>query len=185
MECLFCFARGGLFSAFRAVFYGLGEQNDQVRDTRRRADWQSACRRQSAASKAAKVVYVADAMAKAASDLAATVGAKTASVEEIIAAKDVDAILIATPTGTHADLIEAGVECRQGHSLREAGVTVGRADPELPQGGRKEQVEPDDRLQPPLRSRISRALEKRIRNGDIGTVELATIISRDPAPPPV
>jgi len=59
------------------------------------------------ASKAAKVVYVADAMAKAASDLAATVGAKTASVEEIIAAKDVDAILIATPTGTHADLIEA------------------------------------------------------------------------------
>jgi myo-inositol 2-dehydrogenase/D-chiro-inositol 1-dehydrogenase len=29
------------------------------------------------------------------------------------------------------------------------------------------------------------ALEKRIRNGDIGTVELATIISRDPAPPPV
>ena len=55
----------------------------------------------------AKVAFVADAMAKAASDLAATVGAKTASVEEIIASKDVDAILIATPTGTHADLIEA------------------------------------------------------------------------------
>ncbi len=59
------------------------------------------------ASKVAKVAYVADAVAKAASDLAATVGAKTASVEEIIASKDVDAILIATPTGTHADLIEA------------------------------------------------------------------------------
>src|SRR4051794_20609963 len=53
------------------------------------------------ASKVAKVAYVADAVAKAASDLAATVGAKTASVEEIIASKDVDAILIATPTGTH------------------------------------------------------------------------------------
>ena len=59
------------------------------------------------ASSRAKVAFVADAMAKAASDLAATVGAKVASVEEIIASKDVDAILIATPTGTHADLIEA------------------------------------------------------------------------------
>ncbi len=29
------------------------------------------------------------------------------------------------------------------------------------------------------------ALEKRIRNGDIGEVELATIISRDPGPPPL
>ena len=59
------------------------------------------------ASSRAKVAFVADAMAKAASDLAATVGAKTASVEEIIASTHVDAILIATPTGTHADLIEA------------------------------------------------------------------------------
>src|SRR3990172_10446100 len=54
------------------------------------------------ASSRAKVAFVADAMAKAASDLAATVGAKVASVDEIIASKDVDAILIATPTGTHA-----------------------------------------------------------------------------------
>ena len=46
-------------------------------------------------------------MPKAASDLAATVGAKIASVEDIIAAKDVDAILIATPTGFHAEQIEA------------------------------------------------------------------------------
>ncbi len=60
-----------------------------------------------AASSRAKVAYLADAMPKAAADLAAEVGAKVASVEDIIKAKDVDAILIATPTGTHADLIEA------------------------------------------------------------------------------
>ena len=60
-----------------------------------------------AASSRATVDYLADAMPKAAADLAAEVGAKVASVEGIIKAKDVDAILIATPTGTHADLIEA------------------------------------------------------------------------------
>ena len=60
-----------------------------------------------AASKGAKVAYLADALPKAAAGLAAEVGAKVASVEDIIKAKDVDAILIATPTGTHADLIEA------------------------------------------------------------------------------
>ena len=56
-----------------------------------------------AASGKAKVAYLADAMPKAAADLAGEVGAKVASVEEIIKAKDVDAILIATPTprGVH------------------------------------------------------------------------------------
>src|SRR5690606_11475848 len=59
-----------------------------------------------AASGRARVAYIADAMADAAANLAGVVGAKTASVQEVIAATDVDAILIATPTDTHADLIE-------------------------------------------------------------------------------
>jgi len=59
-----------------------------------------------AGSGRASVAYVADAVPDAARSLAASVGAKVASVEEIIAAGDVDAILIATPTDTHADLIE-------------------------------------------------------------------------------
>ena len=61
-----------------------------------------------AASGKAKVAYLADALPKAAADLAAEVGAKVASVEDIIKAKDVDAILIATPTPFHAEQIEAG-----------------------------------------------------------------------------
>ena len=60
-----------------------------------------------AASGKAKVAYLADAMPKPAEDLAAEVGAKVASVEDIIKAKDVDAILIATPTPFHAEQIEA------------------------------------------------------------------------------
>jgi myo-inositol 2-dehydrogenase/D-chiro-inositol 1-dehydrogenase len=136
------------------------------------------------ASKVAKVAYVADAVAKAASDLAATVGAKTASVEEIIAAKDVDAILIATPTGTHADLIEAAsnagkaILCEKPVSLSVERIlsclkVVEKNKSNLMIGFNR-------RFDPNFA-----ALEKRIRSGDIGTVELATIISRDPAPPPV
>ncbi|MBN9307800.1 Gfo/Idh/MocA family oxidoreductase, partial [Devosia sp.] len=53
----------------------------------------------------ASVAYVADAIADAASSLAGSVGAQVLSVDEVIAS-DVDAILIATPTDTHADLIE-------------------------------------------------------------------------------
>ena len=41
-------------------------------------------------------------------------------------------------------------------------------------------VAADDRLQPPLRSEFRRAAEARSRDGEIGDVELVTIISRDP-----
>jgi myo-inositol 2-dehydrogenase / D-chiro-inositol 1-dehydrogenase len=136
------------------------------------------------ASKVAKVAYVADAVAKAASDLAATVGAKTASVEEIIASKDVDAILIATPTGTHADLIEAAsnagkaILCEKPVSLSVERIlsclkVVEKNKSNLMIGFNR-------RFDPNFA-----ALQKRISNGDIGTVELATIISRDPGPPPL
>ncbi len=45
----------------------------------------------------ARVTYVADAIAEAATALAATVGANVADIDTILAANDVDAILIATP----------------------------------------------------------------------------------------
>src|SRR4051812_13628782 len=56
------------------------------------------------------VALVADADAGAAQALAAATGAKIGSVEEILAAKDVDAIAICSPTDTHADLIELGAK---------------------------------------------------------------------------
>ena len=46
-----------------------------------------------AASKNAKVAFIADAMPKAASDLAKIVGADVVSVEDIIASKNVDAVV--------------------------------------------------------------------------------------------
>ena len=56
-------------------------------------------------SSRASVAFVADAISDAAASLAASVGAKVAAIDEILSS-DVDAILIATPTDTHADLIE-------------------------------------------------------------------------------
>ncbi len=59
-----------------------------------------------AANPKAKLAYVADAMPKAAEELAAKHGAKVATVEEIMKSKDVDAVLIGSPTGFHAEQIQ-------------------------------------------------------------------------------
>ena len=137
-----------------------------------------------AASSKAKIVYVADADPKSAASLAASVGAKVASVADIIAAKDVDAILICTPTDTHADLIEASAKagkkilCEKPVSLSAERTlaclqVVEKAKATLMIGFNR-------RHDPNFA-----ALEKRLRAGEIGAIELCTIISRDPAPPPV
>jgi myo-inositol 2-dehydrogenase / D-chiro-inositol 1-dehydrogenase len=136
-----------------------------------------------AASGKATVAYLADAMPKAAADLAAEVGAKVASVEDIIKAKDVDAILIATPTPTHADLIEAGsnagkaVLCEKPVSLSveriESCLKVVEKNKTTLMIGFNRRFDPN-----------FAELAKRIRSGVIGNVEMATVISRDPSPPP-
>ena len=136
-----------------------------------------------AASGKATVAYLADALPKAAEDLAAEVGAKVASVEDIIKAKDVDAILIATPTPFHAEQIEAGsnagkaVLCEKPVSL-----SVERIEQCL-----KTVEKNKTTLMIGFNRRFDTsfaALQKRLRDGAVGNVELATIISRDPAPPP-
>ena len=116
-------------------------------------------------------------------DLAAEVGASVASVEDIIKAKDVDAILIATPTPFHAEQIEAGsnagkaVLCEKPVSLSVARI--------------EECLKTVEKNKTPLMIGFNRrfdpnfaALQKRLRAGAIGNIEMATIISRDPAPPP-
>lgn len=137
-----------------------------------------------AASGRATLAYLADAVAAAAEGLAAETQAKVASVEAIIAATDVDAILIATPTDTHADLIEAAsnagkaVLCEKPVSL-----SVDRIETCLKTVARN---------RTPLMIGFNRrfdpnfaALERRLREGEAGDIEIATIISRDPAPPSV
>src|SRR5882757_397013 len=54
----------------------------------------------------AKLVAVADALPKAAEDIARQYGCEIRTIAQIVAAKDIDAVVICTPTDTHADLIE-------------------------------------------------------------------------------
>ncbi|HWJ88948.1 MAG TPA: inositol 2-dehydrogenase [Pelagibacterium sp.] len=136
-----------------------------------------------AGSGRASVVSIADAMPAAAEALAGVVGAKTQSVEEVIAS-DVDAILIATPTDTHADLIEAAA--RAGKAIlceKPVSLSVARIEACL-------QVVEDAGV--PLMIGFHRrydpnfaALERRLRAGEIGDPEIITITCRDPAAPPV
>jgi myo-inositol 2-dehydrogenase / D-chiro-inositol 1-dehydrogenase len=131
----------------------------------------------------ASVAFVADAMADAATSLANSVGASTASVDDVIAS-DVDAILIATPTDTHADLIEAAA--RAGKAIlceKPVSLSVPRIE---------ECLQVVENAGVPLMIGFHRRydpnfafLEKRLRNGEIGDPEIITITCRDPSAPPV
>ena len=131
----------------------------------------------------ATVAYVADAIPDTAAALARSVGATVKSVDEIIAS-DVDAILIATPTDTHADLIEQAA--RAGKAIlceKPVSLSVERIEALLPvveKAGVPLMIGFNRRFDPNFSS-----LQARITQGEIGDVELVTIISRDPAPPPV
>ncbi|MEQ8699866.1 MAG: inositol 2-dehydrogenase, partial [Bauldia litoralis] len=97
---------------------------------------------------------------------------------------DIDAILIGTSTDTHADFIEQAMA---------AGKAVLCEKPVDLDAGRIETclkaVEPTGR---PLMVGFNRrfdpnfaSLKKRLDDGAVGSVEMVTIISRDPGPPPV
>jgi myo-inositol 2-dehydrogenase / D-chiro-inositol 1-dehydrogenase len=137
-----------------------------------------------ARSDRASVAYVADAISEAAKSLAEEVNAKVAGVDDIIASKDVDAILICTPTDTHAELIEKSA--RSGKAIlceKPVSLSVERIEQCLPvveKAGVPLMIGFNRRYDPNFA-----ALEKRLRLNEIGDIELVTIISRDPAPPPV
>ncbi|WP_288426891.1 inositol 2-dehydrogenase [uncultured Agrobacterium sp.] len=136
-----------------------------------------------AANPKAKLAYVADAYPAAAEQLATQTGAKVASVEEIIASSDVDAVLIATPTPSHADLIEAASKAGK-HILCEKPVSlsVDRINQclDVVEKNKSTLMIGFNRRFDPNFSTV----ESRLRRGDVGDIEIVTIISRDPAPPP-
>lgn len=132
----------------------------------------------------ARLVAVADAMPEAAQKLADNYGAAVRSVDEIIASADIDAVIICTPTPTHSDLIEAAakagkaVMCEKPVDLSAARIeqcllAIAQTNVPLLIGFNR-------RFDPNFAN-----LQGRIVNGDIGDVELVTITSRDPSPPPL
>jgi myo-inositol 2-dehydrogenase / D-chiro-inositol 1-dehydrogenase len=132
------------------------------------------------ANPAARLVGVADVDMAAAEKLAHACDARAVTLEAAFAA---DAVLIAAPTPTHADYIEraaaAGraIFCEKPIDLSVQRVraclqAVERAGVALMVGFNR-------RFDPHFLT-----LKRRLDAGKIGALELLTIISRDPAPPP-
>jgi myo-inositol 2-dehydrogenase/D-chiro-inositol 1-dehydrogenase len=131
----------------------------------------------------AKLVAVADAFEKAATDLATAHGCEVRTIDAIEAADDIDAVVICTPTDTHADLIErfsrAGkaVFCEKPIHL----------DAERVKACLKVVEETGATLMVGFNRRFDphfAAVRKAIDDGAIGKVEQVVITSRDPGPPP-
>lgn len=132
----------------------------------------------------AALVAVADPAAAAAEALSSRHGCEIRSIEAIEAATDVDAVILCTPTDTHADLIErfarAGkaIFCEKPVDLSAARVRdclkVVAASGAALMVGFNRRFDPD-----------FMAVKAAIDEGRIGTVEMVTIISRDPGPPPI
>jgi len=132
----------------------------------------------------ARVQAVADAVPEAAERLAEDLGADMRSAEAILEAQDIDAVVIGTPTDTHFDLIQGAA--RAGKAIFcekpiDMSVDNIRACIEVVEGAGVPFLTGFNRRFDPNFA----ALRARIGSGDIGAVELVTITSRDPAPPPI
>ena len=131
-----------------------------------------------------ELVAVSDVHQPAAAALAAKFGAVVKSSEQIIADPDIDAVLIATSTDTHSDLIEAAtaagkaVLCEKpvDLSLERARVCLENAA----KTGQPVMLGFNRRFDPNFAS-----LQASLAAGDIGKPELLSVTSFDPAPPPV
>ncbi|HEY8509323.1 MAG TPA: inositol 2-dehydrogenase [Steroidobacteraceae bacterium] len=132
----------------------------------------------------AKLAYVADADAAAARALADRWSAKTISLDEAVTAQDVDAVLIASSTDTHADWIERCAEAgRPVLCEKPLDLDINRATACLKraqQAGIPLYLGFNRRYDPSFMR-----LKREIAAGTIGALETLHIISRDPAPPPI
>lgn len=137
-----------------------------------------------AATPGATLVAVADAVPEAAKALADAHGAAVREADAIMAAGDIDGVLITTPTDLHATMIEQAA--RAGKAIfceKPIDLDVDRVRACLDvvaSTGAKLMVGFNRRFDPNFRE-----VRRRIEAGAIGAVEMVQITSRDPAPPPV
>ncbi|WP_114390629.1 inositol 2-dehydrogenase [Notoacmeibacter marinus] len=132
----------------------------------------------------AVVTAVADAFAEPAETLARKTGATVMETEELIASGDVDAVVIGTPTDTHYELI---------HAAAAAGKPIFCEKPvDLSVDRIRDCIAAVEKAGVPFLSAFNRRfdpnfanLQSRIVEDEIGHVEIVTILSRDPSPPPI
>jgi myo-inositol 2-dehydrogenase/D-chiro-inositol 1-dehydrogenase len=136
-----------------------------------------------AAIKGARLVAVADAFPDAAQALAASTGAEVREADAIMSAADIDAVLITTPTDLHATMIEQAA--RAGKAIfceKPIDLDVARV---------KACLAVVAETKAPLMVGFNRRFDpnfmevrRQIDAGAIGKVEMVSITSRDPGPPP-
>jgi myo-inositol 2-dehydrogenase/D-chiro-inositol 1-dehydrogenase len=137
-----------------------------------------------AAHPESRLVAVSDYLPEAAGKLAGQHGCAARATEEIIADPGVDAVLVATSTDTHSDLIEAAVAAGKA-VLCEKPVDLSLARARAC----AETVAPSGQ---PVMIGFNRrfdanfaAMKSALEAGEIGKPELLSITSFDPAPPPL
>ena len=131
-----------------------------------------------------ELVGVADAIPEPAQKLAAQLGTKVVTVEQIFADPNVDAVLIGSSTDTHADLIQRSAQAGK-HIFCEKPVDLDlnrarECEKIVKASGKACLIGFQRRFDPTFA-----ALKARIEAGEIGTLEALSVISRDPGAPPV
>lgn len=132
----------------------------------------------------ATLVAVADPFVQSAEKLAKACGASIRDAETILASDDIDAVIIGTPTSTHAELIggaaAAGKAIFCEKPIEMTSERVRACNKIVADAGVPFLTAFQRRFDPTFR-----ALHARIQAGHIGKVEQVILISRDPGPPPI
>jgi len=127
--------------------------------------------------------YVCDPVGDSAAELAATLGASTASAEAIFADTDIDVIAVASTTDTHSELIQRAAQARK-HVFCEKPVdlSVPRAAAcadAVKAAGIACMIGFQRRFDPTFVE-----AQQRLARGEIGNPEMLVVTSRDPGAPP-
>ena len=132
----------------------------------------------------AKLAVVYDVNAVAAEQLASQWGAKVVGSPEDVWASDVDAVLIASSTNTHADLLSGAIKAGKAiYCEKPIDLDVNRV---------KQVVQEAHGTTLPIFLGFSRrydanhlGVREAIQNGDVGNIELMHLVTRDTTPPPI
>ncbi|MCZ2722762.1 inositol 2-dehydrogenase [Marinomonas sp. 15G1-11] len=127
--------------------------------------------------------YIVDMNHEVAVNTAKKYGAQAVSIEEALADSDVHAVLICTITETHADLIERSAKAGKAiFCEKPVDLSIDRVDAclEVVKTQKVPLMMGFNRRYDPNFSHLKNTLD----SGDIGTVEMVTISSRDPEAPP-
>jgi myo-inositol 2-dehydrogenase/D-chiro-inositol 1-dehydrogenase len=131
----------------------------------------------------AELAVVADAIPAAAQAIADQYGCVVSDIETIAADASIDAVIICTPTNTHADLIEKFAHAGKAiFCEKPIDLSIQRVQDCLKvvdETGAKLMIGFNRRFDPHFK-----AVKQAIDDGKIGDVEMVQIVSRDPGAPP-